>query len=284
MITCPAKAPITTKDNADARGSVWSYISPSRLNLWLRCPLAFKFRYIDGVRTPTGANLFLGKQVHAGLEHYYRHRMLGITLTPADIAGRIVDGWGEAAKSDAMKFATEGQEMALQKQAVDLIAAYLAQVPADEPVPQAVEATMEVPLVDPFSGEDLGIPLLGITDLIVPGSDGATIVDFKTSSRSSPPSEISHEIQLSCYAYLYRAMTGEQESGLEIRSLIKTKTPKIETHRYSARRDTHLRRLFAVLHENVDEIDAGQFNYRPSWLGCGMCDFRDTHCQSWAGT
>ena len=43
-----------------ARGSVWEYISPSRLNLWLKCPLAFKLKYIDGVTTPTTLSLFLG--------------------------------------------------------------------------------------------------------------------------------------------------------------------------------------------------------------------------------
>ena len=61
---------------------VWDYISPSRLNLWLKCPLAFKLRYIDGVRSPTTPNLFLGKRVHQGLEIFYRHRQLGIQLEP----------------------------------------------------------------------------------------------------------------------------------------------------------------------------------------------------------
>ena len=32
---------------------VWDYSSPSRLNLWLKCPLAWKLRYIDGVKTPS---------------------------------------------------------------------------------------------------------------------------------------------------------------------------------------------------------------------------------------
>ena len=47
-------------------GGVWDYISPSRLNLWLRCPLAFKFKYVDGTRSPTSPSRFLGKVVHQG--------------------------------------------------------------------------------------------------------------------------------------------------------------------------------------------------------------------------
>ena len=60
-------------------GSVFDYISASRLNLWIRCPLAFRLRYLDGVRTLTTPALFLGQRVHHGLEVWYRHRQLGIS-------------------------------------------------------------------------------------------------------------------------------------------------------------------------------------------------------------
>ena len=56
----------TASDNNTGDGDVRAYISPSRLNRWLRCPLAFKLQYVDGIRTPTTPNLFIGKQVHAG--------------------------------------------------------------------------------------------------------------------------------------------------------------------------------------------------------------------------
>jgi hypothetical protein len=61
----------------------------------------------------------------------------------------------------------------------------------------AVETTLEVPLVDPFTGEKLSIPLLGIVDLIVPGEDGAVVVDFKTTAKSGQPLKKVHEVQLS---------------------------------------------------------------------------------------
>ena len=92
--------------------------------------------------------------------------------------------------------------------------------------PLAVETTLEQPLIDPANGEDLGIPLPGIADLVLDERDGPLIVDFKTASRAAAPFEVTHEIQLSCYSYLYRQAAGQQEGGLEIRSLIKTKTPK----------------------------------------------------------
>jgi serine/threonine-protein kinase RIO1 len=117
---------------------------------------------------------------------------------------------------------------------------------------------------------------------ILVDEDGPVICDFKTSARSSSPMEISHEIQLGAYAYLFRQATGQKEAGLEIRSLVKTKTPKIEYHRFAARSEPHLGRLFAVIREYLDALDRGRFNYRPGW-GCSMRDFKDSHCRRWAG-
>ena len=74
--------------------------------------------------------------------------------------------------------------------------------------------------------------------------------------------------------------TGREEGGLEIRSLIKTKTPKLEFHRYEPRNKGHFRRLFAVVRAYLDDLDTGRFVFRPG-LGCAMCDYRDDHCRSW---
>jgi hypothetical protein len=61
----------------EASGGVFDYVSASRLNSWLACPLKFKLKYLDRVPTPSTPPLFVGKACHAGLEVFYRHRMLG---------------------------------------------------------------------------------------------------------------------------------------------------------------------------------------------------------------
>jgi hypothetical protein len=243
--------------------------------------LKWKFRYLDGIRTPTTASLFVGKAVHAGLEGYYRHRHLGITLGADDVAERMLRSRAQLVDEEKMAFDSTEAEQAMQRQVADLVRAYLAQVPKDER-PQAVEVAAEAPLVDSVTGEDFGIPLVGVMDLVLDGTDGPVIADFKTSSRNSGPLEIVHEIQLTAYAYLFRHASWQEEAGLEIRSLIKTKSPKVEFHAYPARTDAHFRRLFAVLREHVDALDTGRFNYRPGF-GCSMCDFRNAQCRAWSG-
>ena len=81
----------------------------------------------------------------------------------------------------------------MRQQVADLVRAYLANVPKDEK-PLAVEVAAEAPLVDPITGEDLGMPLVGVIDLVLDGEAGPLIADFKTAARSSEPMEITNEI------------------------------------------------------------------------------------------
>jgi len=118
-------------------------------------------------------------------------------------------------------------------------------------------------------------------NLVLDGRDGPIIADFKTSARSTEPLEIVHKVQLTSYAYLFRCVEQRQEAGLEIRSLVKTKMAKVEFHSYPARTDAHFRRLLALVREYLDALNVGRFNFRPGW-GCGMCDFRQTHCRRWS--
>lgn len=221
--------------------------------------------------------MFVGKMVHSGLECFYRHRQLGVTLPAGDVVQRMDACWEPLAAEDVIQFKDAAEETKLRTQSGSLVTAYLTQLPADEPAPTTVETQLEVPLVDPFNGEDLGIPLLGVVDLVVNNDEGPVVCDFKTAAKSGSPVEIMHEVQLTAYAYLFRKLAQESEAGLEIRSLIKTKVPKIEYHRYAARTDAHFRRLFQIVRAYLDDLDRGGFVYRPGF-DCTMCDFKDGPC------
>ena len=212
----------------------------------------------------------------------YRHRQLGIALSAEDVVARMHDSWDQAVADDDMKFDSAEQEAKLKQQAAALVTAYIKQVPDDEPKPLAVEVALEAPLIDPITGEDLGIPLVGIVDLVLGGEVGDVVVDFKTAARGGELLAISHELQLSCYSYLYRQVTGQHEAELQIRRLIKTKVPQIDTHRFPARGEQEFNRLFALVRAYLDDLDRGRFVYRPGF-GCSMCDFRDSHCGQWCG-
>ena len=76
--------------------------------------------------------------------------------------------------------------------------------------------------------------------------------------------------------------TDQRETGMQVRSLVKTKTPQVKVHRYPPRQAEHFQRFFTVVREYLDALDSGRFSYRPG-LGCGMCDYRHTACRNWCG-
>ena len=118
----------TRQNAARCTGGVWDYVSASRLNLWLKCPLAFQLRYVDGVESPVSPAQFVGKRVHAALEGYYRHRQLGLSIEPEHLVLRIDDDWANAMHEERVLFADTAAEEAACEQTQKLVAAYLAQV------------------------------------------------------------------------------------------------------------------------------------------------------------
>jgi hypothetical protein len=63
---------------------------------------------------------------------------------------------------------------------------------------------------------------------------------------------------------------------------VKTKTPQVHFHHYRSRDEQHFRRLFAVIRAYLDDLDSGQFVFRPSW-GCASCEFLYGACGKWSG-
>ena len=72
-------------------GVPWSY---SKLSLYKKCPHAFKLRYIDKVRTPTGAAAERGIKMHEDIENYIQGvaEVKGDKYVPVDLAARGLKG------------------------------------------------------------------------------------------------------------------------------------------------------------------------------------------------
>jgi len=101
---------------------------------------------------------------------------------------RIDATWEEVALAEQVAFETVADEAEARKQVQALLTAYLSAAPSDDPLPAAVETRLTAPLVDPLSGANLGVPLLGIVDLVLEERTGPLIVGFKRPARAGPVS------------------------------------------------------------------------------------------------
>jgi len=116
------------------------------------CALKFKFKYIDGIVTPTTPSLFVGKCCHRALDTFYRHRMLGVTLEAGDVVRRFEASWGQTVEDQGMKRASPAEEQALRSQVAGLSAVLTSPSGATETIASMTSGTYTT---SAFAGDPL---------------------------------------------------------------------------------------------------------------------------------
>lgn len=165
-------------------------ISPSGINLYLTCPLAFKFKYIDKLEPQIQDNTFLttGKLVHKSLELYFKDKM--------------ENGNNKLKPTDYLEKASEDfkdMNPLLLDEAIEEADHYLTIYSgvAVSLKPLASEEYFELELSD-------NILLRGIIDLIVQEGRNRALIDFKT-TRTIVKDNHKYTLQLSLYSLTNKA-------------------------------------------------------------------------------
>ncbi len=245
------------------------YISISRINCWLQCPMKYRLQYIEQVPWAfKPAALALGVAVHAAIEVYYR----GVQKNEPELLPHLVDVYNDSWKAD-----TEGQELDIDSpeqvriQGEKLLDTFVNNVHPSMII--AVEQEFRVPLVDPSTGEILDTDFLGRIDLIEADDSGTpVIVDHKTLARRPAEGEYDNNIQLMGYAYAARISEiadPDDDLLLRIDALLKTKTPGFD-QRFVVQTPHDAAKFFLIASEVLRGIQTGVFPPHPGWW-CKGC-------------
>lgn len=248
-------------------------VSASRIGCWQQCRLKFYFRYVLSVPKRATAALHIGKVVHAILQAWNMARWRGQAFNTELIQAWFETNWRDRQARSAINW--DGEEDAQRASTWVLLQTYFAAtpIPANER-PEGVEVPMEAEL-------SAGLPkLVGIIDLV---RSGGRIVDFKTSGQTPVAEKIEHlhEMQLSCYATLYRDATGRKESSLELHHLVKLKTPKLVVTPVAPMTEVQQTRLFRAIESYLDGLARRDFVPSPG-LHCSSCEYFN-ECRRWTG-
>jgi putative RecB family exonuclease len=247
-------------------------LSPSRVEAFTSCPLAFRFASIEKLPEPPVAHLTKGSLVHRALELLFCRR-------PAD---RTVDAGLEALAGAITEYRSDveftGLELDDEAEAVFL-------ADAEELVRRYF--TME----DPRRVREIGIELYlearvgrltlrGIIDRLELDGEGELVVtDYKT---GRPPSVEREQPRLSgvhFYAYLCEQVFGRRPARIQ---LLYLSTAEIIVARPSEQSIQFLpRRTAAVWHAVERACEAGDFRPRVGPL-CDHCGFKPW-CPAWGG-
>ena len=137
-------------------------ISFSQLDQYIRCPLKYRFMYVDRVDPEwIPAALIFGRGIDNAAAHYFRGVAAGAPPGLAEVQGVFASYWDLETSLRAVKF-WKGSKAELLDQGTRMLAVFhAAQDPAVEIVD--VQRRLTVPLIDQQTGEVLERELVGST-------------------------------------------------------------------------------------------------------------------------
>src|SRR3972149_1185644 len=231
------------------------HVSFTQLDTYLRCPLRYRFAYVD--RLPpefVPASLASGAGIPGAIGFLPRQVKRGQPPSLADLQGYFEGLWQLETGTRPIRYG----EKESKENLLDLGARML-----------------EVFLVRQETGEVLEPSLVGSLDVLERSPDGRlVVVDIKTAARKYTDLQVEASLQLSIYSYAV-AMTGladEEDLRLRFDVLTKTKEPQLHRHWTSRDRAAHLR-LFRLVAEVLQAIAAGAFHPVVGWH-CQGCPYQ----------
>lgn len=265
--------PAPTEETPAANPAL-EYLSASRLSCWQQCKRKHYFRYIARIPSQSSPALHLGKVVHATLQRLNHWKWRGEEYDTDALRSVLDNAWDRELQENPVAWKSDKEVLDTRDKAWELILAYL---DSDVEGMDAPITGVEVRLDAHFDGLP---PLVGVLDLV--HGDGR-IVDYKTAAKSPSEESIGHQhsTQLGVYSMLYRACTGEPESGLELHHLVKTKVPKVCVSQLPPATDEVIANTRELMQRHVQAVESGDFTCSPSFL-CSGCEYL-AECKAWKG-
>lgn len=231
--------------------------SQSKLGMFTRCGMQYKFRYIDGLRIPPGVALIVGTATHKAVEYDLTNKIQSGELLPLEAVQDLAAlafkaNWNASeVKVDEDELAEAGS-MAKVKGAASDKAVRLASLHHRKVAPSISPVHIE----RYFRLELKGYPfdLDGFMDVQEPDA----VRDTKTTGKSPSKDEADNSMQLTMYGLAFRSLEGRNPAKLILDYLVDKKEPQ-EVTQTSERSDEDYRRLVMRAERAHEAIDKGVF-------------------------
>lgn len=229
-------------------------IHQSHLTMFLRCPQQFKRRYIKGEIIPPGIAARRGSATHKAAQVNHTQKI----VTGEDMP---VDALQDAARDEYVRLVTDegvfiAKDQLSEKEkllgagldAATRLTKLYREALAPQIHPVLVEERIEI-------DAGLALPLAGTIDLVTIDND---LEDIKTADKSKNSNEANNSLQLSFYAGLYKSRMGEWPNKTNLRILVNSTTPKLQTLE-SSRSEEDWYRLLGRIDLMIRQLNTGLF-------------------------
>src|SRR2546425_2157106 len=243
--------------------------SHSRLSTYEKCPLQYRYRYLDKIRRDTQSiEAFLGNRVHEALERLYRELLASRTPSLDELLGLYHKTWDENFSDRITIVKSEFGPDHYRGIGVDCLTRfYRSQHPFDDGTTVGLEERVTLAL-----DEKGRYQLQGYIDRLVRQDGGVIeIHDYKTSSGRPPSdSDLRKDRQLTIYCMaVAKRFPDAREIRLVWHHLVSGQTLT------SDRRPEEIERQRRQMIGLIDTIEAAkEFPARRSAL-CGWCEYRE---------
>jgi len=229
------------------------YLSISQIEMFIRCPRSYYYRYIKGIKSPPSIALVTGSSGHAALEMNFRFKAKDAGKQDAPVAD-VLDAFGTEF-DERTKELERPNPLTLshtKDRTYDLISLHQEQVapglvPEDE---NAIEQELKM--------EIGGIQMLGFADLITP----TAVVDHKFVGKTKSVNEASNSLQLTFYAKATGKDTGAFNCLVKSKQSPKTgkwSAPKVQVVPSAPRTQQDYTWLESVVQGVAHAISSGVF-------------------------
>ena len=242
-------AVLADKEERIAAAPHWSH---SRVNKYLQCPEQYRLYYVENIRPRIpSANLVFGQVIHRALAVLFQAN--------ADPVQFFRESW-ENLKHMEMTYGYRESWEKLFTIGQRLLEEFHQHELGRFGKVTAVERAFTLTITN------LGLPFVGIIDLVGEVNGKKTILDFKTAASAYADHEVMLNDQLTAYEL---AEPEAEQAALCV--FVKTKEPRIDWH-FSSRGAEHLTEYLAKVETVASAVAAGHFYKRPGkW--CSYCDF-----------
>ena len=169
------------------------HVSFTQIDQYLRCPLKYKFTYVDRLAPEfVPAALAFGSGIHGAAAFLFRGRADGTAPSLADVQAFFEGYWRLETSNRPIRFGEKDTRESLLDLAGRMLEVlHRNQEPGIEIV--GVEQPFDVPLIDLDTGEVLDRALVGTLDLLERDAGGGlVVVDLKTSARKYSEDQASY--------------------------------------------------------------------------------------------
>lgn len=254
------------------------YLSFSSISLYRRCPLAWRFRYVDHLpEDRIRSSLAFGGAIHAAIEHWFRGTLAG-ELEPGvdELLEAFWAAWHDRQEGAQIDYAQAENASTIHSLASRVLEAFVASGiarPAGTVI--GVEEELRGPVIP-------GVPdLLARIDLLVETDERLIVVDFKTARCSWGPTSAEEQAeQLLLYAALVERLVPEKPLQLQYVVLTKAKSPAVQVVTVPADAQ-RIGRTLRTVRSIWQAMQAGHVYPVPS-PACRWCPYRQP-CRDWLG-